>query len=126
KLPDHLRPHQMRLFQAATGCQSTHRVSSLERRHTDCTLPDGHGNRFSRIPCRFLDALLPFGRWNEPHIFIGKIDSGLSPQTHHCGVSIDSLDAELFADVIKENVAGIDDCLMQTDNTVATRFPACE
>ena len=116
----------MRLPQAPTRRQPTHRPGRLHWGHTDRALSNGNRDGLSRVPSGFVDALFPFRRRNQSGIFVREIDTGSSTQTHGCRVLGDPVDAQLFSDVIKENIARVDDGAMQADGSMASPFPACK
>src|SRR5580704_7127344 len=73
-----------------------------------------------------IDALRPFLRGNQSRLFAGQINSGSLAETEAAGVMGNAVNSEQFADVIKIDVAGSDDSLVEiyfAVNVIAMKSP---
>ncbi len=117
---------QVRLHQRAAARDGCDHARKLNRRDGDRALADRDGNRFAGIPLVVVNALHPFFRRHQPGLFAGQVDSrgAAEPQSH--GVIVNAVDAQHFADVVEEHVAGSDDRFVNVHRAVARRAPAVE
>ena len=103
----------MRLDQSAAAGDGRNHARQLDRRDGDGALANGDGNRFARVPFVVIDALDPFFRGHQARLFAGQINACAHAQAQAGSVVSDLVDAEHFADVVEEDVAGIDDGSVQ-------------
>ena len=68
--------------------------------------------------------LLPFGGRDSAGLFVVEIDAGLFAEPQRMRPRRDPVDPEVLADVVKEDVARLDDRAMERDVAVALFAPA--
>src|SRR5271165_7408723 len=110
----------MRLLKLSTRSNAANHEGELQRCDRDRPLADGDGNRFTGIPFPVIHALYPFFRRYEAGFFRGEIDSRLGAEAKHFGIFGYAIDTHALADVVKENVARMDDRMVQIHDAMAT------
>src|SRR4029077_13151093 len=111
----------VRLLKNTAGGNAADKAGELQGSGGDGSLPDGDGDSLTCVPFAVKDALDPwFGR-HEASFFGRKIDAGLMTDAHFIAVISKTIDAELHANGIKEDVAGFQDCVVQVSGSVRGR-----
>src|SRR5260370_32322506 len=115
-----LRIHaQVWLFENAAHGDPTDHARELERSRGDGALTGGHRNRFTGIPFAMKDTLDPFGGSHQPGHFPGETHSGLESEAELVSVVRKTVDAQAHSDVVKEDVARLEDCFVHPQFAVS-------
>src|SRR5271156_3131562 len=96
---------ELRLIADAAVGDLRRDLRHLQRGGRYVTLADGDRERFRGIPSLVIALLLPCRRRDGAGILVIEIDAGLDAESHQVGPLRNPIDAELYADVVKIDVA---------------------
>src|SRR5262249_14080424 len=103
-------------------CQVRH----LERRRRDVALPDRYRQSLAGEPGTMEPALLPLRVGNRAALLVLEPDAGREPETQAPRVLGDEVHAEPLSGLVEEDVARLDDGLVEAHVAVPAMAPAAE
>src|SRR5262249_29605662 len=101
-------------------------VRHLERRRGDVALPDRHREGLAREPGTMEPALLPLRVGNRAALLVLEPDARGEPETEAPRVLGDEVHAETLSGLVEEDVAGLDDGLVEAHVAMPAMAPAAE
>src|SRR5258708_24749083 len=113
----------------ASAGDGTNGARHLDGRCRHGPLSNAHGDRLPGKPFLLEVAGLPFFRWHDAADFLRQVNPGLLSQPEHGRVLGDTLDAQLFRQRIKENIAGLETSLCDVGDAMRAmlgHYPALE
>src|SRR5215469_5883221 len=108
----------MRLLKHASGGNAADQTRKLDWSGGDGALADGDRDSLAGVPLAMEDALNPFGGGHETGFLRGQINSRLVAEAEPVAPVGESIDTHLHADRIEENVAGLEDSLVEVGRAV--------